>query len=88
MTFSTHPEFALPLPIPRSALATARQFANEQPTPQKAAQIQLNTLAVSVVSDYLPSECVEQASFKRGISARYRIYSVVEIWYNRITRAG
>jgi hypothetical protein len=53
MTFSTQSEFALPLPIPRSALATAQQFADEQPTPQKAAQIQLNTLAVSVVNDYL-----------------------------------
>ncbi len=53
MTFSTHPQFALPLPIPRSALAIAQQFANDQPTPQKAAQIQLNTLAVLVVNDYL-----------------------------------
>ncbi|KAM3094626.1 DUF1822 family protein [Phormidesmis sp. 146-12] len=53
MPFSTHSEFSLPLPIPRSTLAIAQQFANEQPTPQKATQIQLNTLAVSIVNDYL-----------------------------------
>lgn len=46
-------DFALPLPITQTALIQAQQFANEQPTPQKAEQVRLNTLAVCVVNDYL-----------------------------------
>jgi hypothetical protein len=44
---------ALPLPISQIARTTAQQFANQQPTPEKAQQVRLNTLAVSVVNDYL-----------------------------------
>ncbi|MBH8571888.1 DUF1822 family protein [Nostocaceae cyanobacterium CENA369] len=44
---------ALILPISQMARLTARQFANQQPTLEKAEQVQLNTLAVFVVNDYL-----------------------------------
>lgn len=46
-------EFAVPLPITSSALAIAQQFARQQPTPEKADRVRLNTLAVLVVNDYL-----------------------------------
>ncbi len=45
--------FALPLPITQIARDTAQQFSRQQPTPEKAEQVRLNTLAVSVVNDYL-----------------------------------
>jgi Protein of unknown function (DUF1822) len=44
---------ALPLPITRMARQKAQEFANTQPTPQKAEQVRLNTLAVYVMHDYL-----------------------------------
>jgi hypothetical protein len=55
MTYRTYEidGFALPLPIGQSARDTATAFAREQPTPEKAEQVHLNTLAVSVVKDYL-----------------------------------
>lgn len=55
MTYNTNDieEFALSLPITRTARQTAQQFASEQPTPQKAEQVRLNTLAVCIVNDYL-----------------------------------
>jgi hypothetical protein len=43
----------LPLPITQMARRTAEQFASQQPTPQKAEQVRLNTLAVWAVNDYL-----------------------------------
>ena len=43
----------LSLPLTKAARQTAEQFAQEQPTPQKAEQVRLNTLAVWVVNDYL-----------------------------------
>ncbi|MEH2117078.1 DUF1822 family protein [Nostoc sp.] len=46
-------DFALTLPISQSAHITAQQFANQQPNPEKAEQVRLNTLAVWVVNDYL-----------------------------------
>lgn len=46
-------DFALPLPITRMVRRTAEAFASQQPTPQKAEQVRLNTLAVCVVNDYL-----------------------------------
>ncbi|HEY9636963.1 MAG TPA: DUF1822 family protein [Coleofasciculaceae cyanobacterium] len=46
-------DFALPLPITQMARHTAQRFASTQPTPQKAEQVRLNTLAVCVVNDYL-----------------------------------
>ena len=46
-------DFALSLPITQTAQHIAQQFANEQPTPQKAEQVRLNTLAVYVMNDYL-----------------------------------
>ncbi|MEI1373815.1 DUF1822 family protein [Nostoc sp. UHCC 0926] len=46
-------DFALTLPITQSARITAQQFANQQPNPEKAEQVRLNTLAVWVVNDYL-----------------------------------
>ena len=46
-------DFALPLPITRMARRTAQEFADRQPTDQKAEQVRLNTLAVCVVNDYL-----------------------------------
>jgi hypothetical protein len=55
MTYHTNEveDFALPLPITQTARRTAQQFASTQPTPQKAEQVRLNTLAVCVVNDYL-----------------------------------
>lgn len=55
MTYS-HPQpqdFALPLPITQRAVSFANQFAQRQPTRQKAEQVRLNTLAVCAVNDYL-----------------------------------
>ncbi|MBG1269637.1 DUF1822 family protein [Nostoc sp. WHI] len=45
--------FALRLPISQTARITAQHFANQQPNPEKAEQVRLNTLAVWVVNDYL-----------------------------------
>ncbi len=55
MTYRTYEidGFALPLPIAQAARDTAEAFAQEQPTPEKAEQVRLNTLAVSVVNNYL-----------------------------------
>lgn len=55
MTYPSHAldDVSLSLPITQTALSTAQQFANEQPTPQKAEQVRLNTLAVYVIHDYL-----------------------------------
>lgn len=55
MTYSTNEveDFALSLPIAQRSRQLAQQFAAQQPTPQKAEQVWLNTLAVSVVNDYL-----------------------------------
>ncbi len=54
MSYTTNErEFALPLPITQAARRTAQQFANSMPTPDKAKQVRLNTLAVCVVNDYL-----------------------------------
>jgi hypothetical protein len=46
-------EFALTLPITQGARRTAQAFASEQPTPAKATQVRLNTLAVLVTQSYL-----------------------------------
>lgn len=46
-------DFSITLPISQAARTTAQQFANNQPNPKKAEQVRLNTLAVSVVNDYL-----------------------------------
>ncbi|MBN3879317.1 MULTISPECIES: DUF1822 family protein [unclassified Nostoc] len=46
-------DFALTLPISQTARITAQEFANQQPNPEKAEQVRLNTLAVWVVNDYL-----------------------------------
>ncbi|MCA1994258.1 MAG: DUF1822 family protein [Coleofasciculus sp. S288] len=55
MTYSTNEieDFALSLPITQTARRTAQQFANQQPTSEKAEQVRLNTLAVFAVNDYL-----------------------------------
>ncbi len=44
---------ALPLPISETARDTARSFAQQQPTREKAARVLLNTLSVLTVSYYL-----------------------------------
>ncbi|MBC1314468.1 DUF1822 family protein, partial [Trichormus variabilis PNB] len=46
-------DFAITLPITQAARIAAQQFANRQPNSRKAEQVRLNTLAVSVVNDYL-----------------------------------
>jgi Protein of unknown function (DUF1822) len=43
----------LPLPITSLAKDTAQRFSQGQSTPEKSRQVQLNTLAVCVVRDYL-----------------------------------
>ncbi len=53
MTNNSQDSTSLPLPISQSARRTAQQFASEQPNPDKRQQVQQNTLAVSVVNDYL-----------------------------------
>lgn len=53
MTRNDPNSHALPLPITQFALQTADRFARQQPTPQKAAQVRLNTIAVAVMNDYL-----------------------------------
>ncbi|MDZ8050331.1 MAG: DUF1822 family protein [Aulosira sp. ZfuVER01] len=55
MTNTTYQQdnFAVPLPIAQAARKTAQTFANQQPTPEKAEQVRLNTLAVWVVNEYL-----------------------------------
>ncbi|BAY61674.1 hypothetical protein NIES22_17410 [Calothrix brevissima NIES-22] len=45
--------FAVPLPITQAARRIAQNFASQQPTPEKAAQVKLNTLAILVVQEYL-----------------------------------
>ena len=47
----TCPPNLLTIPLTRSAQATARQLA-QQPTPEKAVQIQRNLLVVHAVNDY------------------------------------
>lgn len=46
-------DFALPLPIDLESRSLAQQFADEQPNPEKAEQVLLNTLAVCAVNEYL-----------------------------------
>ncbi len=46
-------EKSMPLPITQAALRMAQQFANQQPTQEKKEQVYYNTLAVSVVNDYM-----------------------------------
>ncbi|MDX2244751.1 MAG: DUF1822 family protein [Leptolyngbyaceae cyanobacterium bins.302] len=46
-------EFALTLPITQGARRTALEFAQQQPTPAKADQVRLNTLAILVTQNYL-----------------------------------
>jgi len=52
MTYKTK-DFSLTLPITQAAHRRAWQFSQQQPTPQKAEQVRLNTLAVYAVNDYL-----------------------------------
>jgi Protein of unknown function (DUF1822) len=55
MTYnSTTPEeMALRLPIASQSIALADRFSQQQPTPEKRAQVSLNTLAVCAINDYL-----------------------------------
>lgn len=55
MTYSTKKieDYSLPLPITQTADITAQHFSLQQPSPQKAEQVRLNTLAVYAVNDYL-----------------------------------
>ncbi|MBD2504431.1 DUF1822 family protein [Anabaena azotica] len=46
-------DFTITLPISQAARTNAQQFAKNQPNLKKAEQVRLNTLAVSVVNDYL-----------------------------------
>lgn len=46
-------DLTITLPIPASARQVAQQFAQEQPNPEKAAQVYRNTLAVLLMRDYL-----------------------------------
>jgi len=50
---------SLPLPISRSAMEMARRFAEEQPTREKGDRVLSNTLAVSIVRDYLQMMGIE-----------------------------
>jgi hypothetical protein len=65
MTYTTHKTdgFALPLPITQVARTTAQSFAQQQPTPEKAEQVWLNTLAVCVVDDYLQMLAIQANRF-------------------------
>lgn len=46
-------DFSLTLPLTQAARHLAQQLAQQQPTPQKAAQVRLNTLAILVAQNYL-----------------------------------
>ena len=46
-------DFAISLPITTEIINVANQFASRQSTPTKAEQVRLNTIAVSVVNNYL-----------------------------------
>ena len=52
-TTTNEQDNALTLPITQAARRTAQEFAYQQPTPEKAEQVLLNTLSVWVVNDYL-----------------------------------
>ena len=45
--------WSIPMPLTASTKRIAQQFAREQPTPPKAHQVYLNTLAVGTVNNYL-----------------------------------
>lgn len=49
---TTFPHLTVTLPLTSSTRATAAQFAQQQPTLEKAEQVHLNTLAVCAVNDY------------------------------------
>lgn len=49
----TPQDLSIPMPITQETQQIAIQFANEQPTQQKALQVYLNTLAVCSVNNYL-----------------------------------
>ena len=55
MTYSNKDveNLSLPLLITQTSCQIAQQFAEQQPNPQKAEQVYLNTLAVCTVNDYL-----------------------------------
>jgi hypothetical protein len=55
MIYTNQPpqDLSILMPITQESLQFAQQFANEQPTPQKALQVYLNTLAVCSVNNYL-----------------------------------
>ena len=55
MTYSTKEieDYSLPLPITQTADITAQRFSLQQPNPEKAEQVRLNTLAVYAVHNYL-----------------------------------
>src|ERR687886_2996272 len=46
-------DLSILMPITQESLQFAQQFANEQPTPEKALQVYLNTLAVCTMNNYL-----------------------------------
>ncbi len=46
-------DWSITIPLTSEILQIARQFANEQPTQEKAQQVYLNTLAVCAVNNYL-----------------------------------
>lgn len=49
----TTDDLSITLPLTLATRQTAQQFAQEQPTPEKAIQVELNTLAVLTVKDCL-----------------------------------
>jgi hypothetical protein len=49
---TTFPQLTVTLPLTSSTRDTAAQFAQQQPTSEKAEQVHLNTLAVCAVNDY------------------------------------
>lgn len=76
MSYSTSEieDLSLSLPITQAARRTAQHFADQQPTPQKAEQVRLNTLAVCVVNDYL-----QMMGIATGLSASDCWNPVVQI---------
>lgn len=46
-------DLSIPMPITQEAQGIAQEFANQQPTPEKAQQVYLNTLAIYLVHNYL-----------------------------------
>ncbi|HBL13213.1 MAG TPA: hypothetical protein DD379_17805 [Cyanobacteria bacterium UBA11162] len=83
------PDLSIPIPITQQARQIAQQFANQQPTPQKAQQVYLNTLAVCVVNHYLrimgiPTDLSAGDSWNPAVRLFYNVADLVVTGIGRL----